>query len=273
MEEKTKQCSICNQDKDISEYHIRNKKTGTRRRECKTCRSEYNKQHRLKNIERYKEKDRIYHEKNKESRNEQCRNYREKNYEKVFQKEKEYYNSNREKILEKKKIYHEKNKENPEYTIKRNLRCRLWSYFKDTGKLGSAVTDMGCEMSFLLEWFEFVFLNYELSGVKISWENKGCEWEIDHVIPLSKFTMTNKDHFLISSHWTNLFPLPTKLNRSKYNKICAPSIKKQTYLLTLFLKMKNKDIKLKFLEFFEITNNSTPAGLDQLIEDLNNIKL
>lgn len=273
MTELTRVCSKCNIEKSIDEYRIRNKKTGTRRRECKSCLSAYNKQLRLDNLERYKEKDKIYHEKNKEYRNQQCRDYRVNNYEKVFQKEKEYYENNREQILERKKIYHEKNKDIPQYKIKRNLRTRVWNLFNGNSKSGSAIDDMGCDLEFLMKWFEFVFHNYKLKGIDINWENQGDMWEIDHVCPLSKFKLEDRDQFLIACHWTNLFPLLTKLNRSKYNKICEHSIRKQKYLLEHFLKMNNKNASLKFLEFFELDGNSTPAGLEQLINNFNKIKL
>lgn len=266
-------CSKCNIEKSVNEYNVRNKKTGTRRRECKACLSAYNKQLRLDNIDQYKEKDKIYHEKNKEYRNQQCSDYRKNNYEKVVQAEKKYYYSNRTQILERKKVYHVINKDNPQYKIKKNLRTRMWSVFNKNVKTGSTIDDMGCGVDFLMEWFEFIFHNYKLNGVDINWENQGGDWEIDHVIPLSKFDMDNRNQFLISAHWTNLFPLPSTLNRSKYNKICTHSIKKQKYLLTYFLKMKDENISLKFLEFFELNGNSTPADLKQLIDDFNQIKL
>lgn len=163
-----------------------------------------------------------------------------------MQREREYYANNREQILERKKVYHEDNKNNPQYKIKRNLRTRMWSIFNQNVKTGSAVDDMGCSVEFLMDWFVFVFHNYKLNGVDVNWENSGSEWDIDHVIPLSKFNMVEREQFLISAHWTNLFPLPTYLNRSKYNKLCVNSIRKQKYLLEIYLNIKGEDISLKF---------------------------
>lgn len=261
MSEGLRICSKCNHEKSIDEFRIRNKKTGTRRTECKTCLSAYNKQLRLNNLERYKEKDKLYHEANKEHRNAKCREYRENNYEKCIQAEKNYYINNRAQILERKKVYHYLNKDVPEYKIKRNLRIRMWSVLNENIKTGSAVDDMGCSVEFLLDWFEFVFHNYKLKGIEINWENSGECWDIDHVIPLSRFDLTDRYTFLVAAHWTNLFPLPKTINRRKYNKICVTSIKRQKHLLEKYLILKNKNTPLKFLEYFEQEDNSIPADL------------
>lgn len=273
MENGLRICTKCSKEKIAEEFTIRNKKTGTRRKECKPCLSSYNKQLRLDNIESYKEKDRIYHEKNKEAANKRCLEYRKNNYEKVTACEKAYYINNKTEILERKKVYHNLNKDNPQYKIKKNLRTRMWSVFNKNIKTGSTIDDLDCSVEFLSEWFEFIFHNCKLSGVDINWENYGSVWQIDHIIPLSKFKMDDRKQFLISAHWTNLFPLVTSLNRSKYNKICSSSIKKQKYLLEIYLKMKDKKTSLKFLEFFELNDNSTPANLEQLMVDFNQLKL
>lgn len=252
-------CSKCNLEKNINEFNIRNKKTGTRRKECKSCRKEYNKKYRLDNLELHKQKDKEYHNKNKEHRNQKAREYRENNYEKCIQAEKNYYINNRTEILKRKKIYHQLNKNNPQYKIKRNLRIRMWSVLHRGIKTGSAVDDLGCSVEFLLDWFEFIFHNYELNGTEVNWDNAGEFWDIDHVIPLSKIDLTERSNLLIAAHWTNLVPLPKTNNRSKYNKICISSIKKQKYLLEKFMIFKNTFTPLKFLEYFN--DNSIPAGL------------
>lgn len=273
MNNELKICIKCNVEKSIEEFRIRNKKTGNRRTECKSCLIAYNTQHRLNNIESYTEKSRLYHEKNKERNNIRCIEYRKNNYEKVIQKEKDYYKNNKDQILERKKLYYQNNKDDPQFKIKRNLRTRMWSVFNQNVKTGSTIDDMGCSVEFLMDWFEFTFHNYKLKGENINWENSGSVWDIDHVIPLSKFNMDNKEEFLISAHWTNLFPLPKTLNRSKYNKIVVSSIKKQKYLLEKYLIMKNNNTSLKFLEYFKIKDKTTPADLSDLITSIDKIKI
>jgi len=67
---------------------------------------------------------------------------------------------------------------------------------------------LGCNIEFLKKWIEYRFDNI------MNWENFGSYWEIDHIIPISKF-----DNIALCFHWTNLQPLTVSENRSKKDKI------------------------------------------------------
>ena len=41
----------------------------------------------------------------------------------------------------------------------------------------------------------------------MTWGNYGKFWEIDHILPLASFDLTDREQFLRSIHWTNLQPL------------------------------------------------------------------
>lgn len=49
----------------------------------------------------------------------------------------------------------------------------------------------------------------------MTWENHGEVWEIDHIVPLSHFDLTNEYQLLMANHISNLQPLLKKENRKK----------------------------------------------------------
>ena len=55
---------------------------------------------------------------------------------------------------------------------------RLISAIKGNFKSGSAVKDLGCSIDFLKQYLEVKFYG------KMSWDNYGIHWVIDHIIPL-----------------------------------------------------------------------------------------
>jgi hypothetical protein len=91
------------------------------------------------------------------------------------------------------------------------LRNRLWSAIKNNQKVGSAVRDLGCSISELKTYLESKFQE------GMDWANHG-EWEVDHIKPLSKFDLTNRNQFLEACHYSNLQPLWFEANRIKGNK-------------------------------------------------------
>jgi len=62
-------------------------------------------------------------------------------------------------------------------------------------------------------WLEFQFDD------KMTWENWGTYWHIDHILPLSKFNMSNQDERALCCNWKNLQPLQKSENLSKNGKI------------------------------------------------------
>jgi len=81
-----------------------------------------------------------------------------------------------------------------------NLRSRLSTAVKRGYKAGSAVNDLGCSIEQLKLWFMYQF------QPGMTWDNYG-EWEIDHVIPLSSFDLTDRAQLLEACNWFNLQPL------------------------------------------------------------------
>ena len=65
----------------------------------------------------------------------------------------------------------------------------------------------------LIKWIEFRFDN------NMNWDNYGDLWQIDHILPITKFDFNNKNDISICFHWTNLQPLYKCENKSKTNKL------------------------------------------------------
>lgn len=91
-----------------------------------------------------------------------------------------------------------------------NLRSRLYDSIKGK-KIGSAVKDLGCSIEELKKYLESQF------QLGMTWDNYG-KWHIDHIEPLSKFNLSDKEQFMKANHYTNLQPLWAKDNLRKGNR-------------------------------------------------------
>lgn len=136
-----------------------------------------------------------------------------------------YYNSHREEIRayalsrpsysETDKVRHRERWDNdPQYKLRSNLRCRMNGAIKGGHKGGSAVRDLGCSIDFLKTRLESMWLP------GMSWENWKLDgWHLDHILPLSKFDLTDPAQVKIACHYSNLQPLWWRDNITKGNKI------------------------------------------------------
>ena len=131
--------------------------------------------------------------------------YRERHPERIRAKKAAYYQRNKTKINKK---ANEKLKTNPQARISHSLRSRLSQCIRGIIKAGSAVRDMGCSIDELKDYLEAKF------SEGMSWENYG-KWHIDHIIPLCKFDLSQREEFLKACHFSNLQPLWAFENFSK----------------------------------------------------------
>ena len=115
-------------------------------------------------------------------------------------------------------IYYLKNKEykqnrlnnDIEFRLKKNLRARISNVLKKQHKVGSSVRDLGCSS---LEFKDYLELLWQPG---MSWDNYGLKgWHIDHIKPLCKFDLTDRDQFKSAIHYTNLQPMWAHENWSK----------------------------------------------------------
>lgn len=198
-------CSRCHNECDNNKYKT-----------CTKCR-EYNKKYR-DNIPRtykqgeYSTKDNLTkvcctcnnsknltefykHKRYKDGYRNQCINCHRQNW-------KTYYDENYKKVLI------DKQKNDPIYRLKQNQKSYIHIQLKNVNrtKNKNTVKYLGCSINIFILWLSFLDKN---------WEN--CQ--LDHVIPVSLFDLTNPNEIKLAFHWTNIQPLVKKENLEKYNKI------------------------------------------------------
>ena len=133
-------------------------------------------------------------------------------------------------------------REDPNQKIKRNVRGRIW-YALGKSKPEHTITYLGCSSKDYLEWI----LNYD---ERYTIENRGTVWHIDHVIPLSKFNLEDKEEQLVAFNWRNTMPLLAQENLSKNNKILIPQVKEHYAFLSEYHKNKNMTMPQSFIDLF-----------------------
>ena len=109
-------------------------------------------------------------------------------------------------------------KEDPNFKLAHLLRSRLTKAINRRQKTGSAVDDLGCSVAELRIHLESKF------QPGMNWENWGHgegKWNIDHIMPLAAFDLTNRQHLVLACYYLNLRPLWHIENMKKGKKIIA----------------------------------------------------
>lgn len=128
----------------------------------------------------------------------------------ILQNRKDFYVKNKDRIILRNVQYiNKKMKTDPIFKLKRILRNRLFQAIKRNQKKGSAVKDLGCSIEFLKQYLEAKFY------AGMTWNNWGKIWELDHIIPLWKFDLTDREQFLIANNYENLQPLTVDKHKKK----------------------------------------------------------
>ena len=156
-------------------------------------------------------------------------------------------------------------RDNPLDKFKRTVRSRIYLSLKKDKK---TIEYLGCNSNDYLEWILSYNNNYTL-------ENRGKEWHIDHVIPLSKFNLEDKEEQMIAFNWRNTMPLSVKENLMKNNKIITSQIEQHFQHLLEYHKEKNIEFPQIFINLFAkhlVDGNplkpSLPLTFGNICEDL-----
>ena len=215
-------CTCCNKIKDIQDFYANSKCKNGRDTQCKECANKKGKARRDKlNYPRQEEgvkvcntckvekdvSDYTSNSKNKDGLMASCNECRNKAARKRNRAKNYQYYIDR---------YHE----DLEYKLAMILRTRLGHAIKNKQKRGSAVKDLGCNISELKKYLESQFYPNPKTGEEMIWENWSRDgWHIDHKIPLSSFNLEDREEFKKACHFSNLQPLWAEENLRKGNKV------------------------------------------------------
>lgn len=219
-----KRCCTCKVHKNLTAFtKDKTTKDGLKAR-CRECRRErerdpehktkYNKQYWLANKDRLVPKAKAYREAHLNDAKVYQQRYREANRSRLTQYRKtmagymkEYnqaYKPRKNKWLKTKRCT------DPLFKVSCNLRTRFHTFVKGKTKTFDA---LGVPIDVFRAWIEFQF------EPGMSWETYSSEWELDHIIPVSRFDLTYPAQQSICFGWTNFQPKFRGDNRSKGNKI------------------------------------------------------
>lgn len=155
-----------------------------------------NKERRINNPEYYKN-----YEKERYSKNPEFYKKRWKDY---LKKGREVVNTNRR----------NKYSNDLNYKISCIMRNRFYKSVKRKKITNSSISFLGCSIDEFKEHIEKKFL------IGMNWDNwKYNGWHIDHIIPLSRFNLKDKNEIKKAFHYSNLQPMWGIENIKKYNKI------------------------------------------------------
>lgn len=123
----------------------------------------------------------------------------------------------------------------PGFKIKRAMKSSIHKAV--VHKIQTTSAYVGCTTDFLILWLEWQFNEY------MSWDNYGTYWNIDHVIPISAFDLSNPKEYEICLHWRNLQPLKKIDNFTKSNKIAGFQIMNSIITVCRFININGLDVK------------------------------
>jgi len=203
----TDRCYVCKEIKQIGEFKTRSNVKIGYERVCKDCHNGKNRKMYFVDLDRSRSRGRAHNAKSRS--NPVNRKKANENSRRFFIDNPDY----------RRNYEMGRRKSDPEFKLRKNLRRRINSAIKNGQKAGSAVRDLGISVNDLKLWLEIQFYRNTKTGEAMTWENYGrTGWHIDHIVPLAKFDLTDREQLLESCHFTNLQPLWAEDNYKKGSK-------------------------------------------------------
>lgn len=172
-------CKHCGVEKTLDNFSLKNKDTGNRMTQCKSCRNEYSRNHAKKpEVMKVRREQKLV-----------------------------YWERKKEEIQPKRTVYMKRKRQvDPNARIANVMRATLNHLI--TGKIKSTSKNIGCDSLGLKMHLSKLFIE------NMSWDNYG-DWELDHKVPVSAFNLQDKDEFDKCWNYTNLQPMWKSENRTK----------------------------------------------------------
>lgn len=187
-----KTCKTCAKEKEATEFVIKSRGKDWSNPNCLGCRREYK---------------RKWYSANRGKAIGYVKKWYENNPEKASEVARDNSKNHRERINRRRR---QRRTTDPKFKLECLLRGRIRQAISSLrGKPGSAVRDAGCSMGELKLYLEHGFTE------EMSWENHGEFWELDHIVPLAAFDLTDREQFLKACHYTNLQPLSKEEHKRK----------------------------------------------------------
>jgi hypothetical protein len=211
----SKECIICKENKELSEFPTRKDSKDGCRNNCRDCEKSKRKKYYKENKCHIKLTKKKYEQKNKDKIREYRVTYEKDNKNKIINRNKKYYKDNKEIIAAKNKVIKKNRlKNDPLFKLKNSIQNSIRRGFRRSqfNKNSRTIEILGCTYSNFREHLESKFESW------MTWDNYGlyngnCEfgWDLDHIIPVS--SATNEYELIELNHYTNFQPLCSHINR------------------------------------------------------------
>jgi len=179
----------------------------------------YGKAYREANAEKIRERVRAKYAENIEVCRQAARASAKRNREKSTAREREWRSRNKDRVRGYyRKYVNKRRKTDIAFHLQMTVRTRIHGALarSSLGKEARTLEYVGCTASELRCWLESKILP------GMTWENRGRHgWHIDHIIPLSKFDLSDPVQQAAAFHYTNLQPLWAKDNLRKSDKVAG----------------------------------------------------
>lgn len=189
-----KVCTKCKTKKPITEFSPRADRPGKYRAQCKDCRKEY--------MLPYGKK---YWIDNKDILSEKNKNYRIENIDQCKKSCREYQQANKKDLLVKHLEYLKTRKKSDEsFRLKCNIKRRILIALQNQScsKKDSTFNLTGLSGDELYKYLLSKNYNPDIH-------------HLDHILPVSRFDLTKKDHQMVAFYYLNLQPLTPEENFKK----------------------------------------------------------